>query len=77
MTRLADIHWPGSHDGPPPDVPECGFLGNDPQCQGNGIEVELMHKPLDGEVRYFLLLSLFLIVTFGSFIFIFYYIYCK
>ncbi|XP_070492916.1 atrial natriuretic peptide receptor 1 isoform X2 [Chironomus tepperi] len=29
------IHWPGSRDGPPPDVPECGFLGNDPDCQGN------------------------------------------
>lgn len=35
-----DIHWPGSHDGPPPDVPECGFLGNDPDCQTNGIRVE-------------------------------------
>lgn len=31
-----DIHWPGSHDAPPPDVPDCGFLGNDPSCQSNG-----------------------------------------
>lgn len=26
------IHWPGGREGPPPDIPECGFLGNDPAC---------------------------------------------
>ncbi|XP_011301203.1 atrial natriuretic peptide receptor 1 [Fopius arisanus] len=26
------IHWPGGREGPPRDVPECGFLGNDPTC---------------------------------------------
>jgi len=26
------IHWPGGREGPPPDIPECGFLGNDPDC---------------------------------------------
>ncbi|XP_011872012.1 PREDICTED: atrial natriuretic peptide receptor 1 isoform X2 [Vollenhovia emeryi] len=26
------IHWPGGREGPPPDIPECGFLGNDPYC---------------------------------------------
>ena len=26
------IHWPGGREGPPADVPECGFLGNDPAC---------------------------------------------
>ncbi|XP_028166648.1 atrial natriuretic peptide receptor 1 [Ostrinia furnacalis] len=28
------IHWPGGRRGPPPDTPRCGFLGNDPMCQG-------------------------------------------
>ncbi|XP_058797480.1 atrial natriuretic peptide receptor 1 isoform X1 [Phymastichus coffea] len=26
------IHWPGGREGPPPDVPECGFLGDEPGC---------------------------------------------
>lgn len=26
------IHWPGGKEGPPADVPECGFLGNDEAC---------------------------------------------
>ncbi|XP_070154307.1 atrial natriuretic peptide receptor 1 isoform X5 [Polyergus mexicanus] len=26
------IHWPGGREGPPPDIPKCGFLGNDPAC---------------------------------------------
>ncbi|XP_063976450.1 atrial natriuretic peptide receptor 1 isoform X2 [Diachasmimorpha longicaudata] len=26
------IHWPGGREGPPADIPECGFLGNDPAC---------------------------------------------
>lgn len=26
------IHWPGGREGPPADVPECGFLENDPAC---------------------------------------------
>ncbi|XP_050326322.1 atrial natriuretic peptide receptor 1 [Bactrocera neohumeralis] len=29
------IHWPGGREGPPPDVPRCGFLGNAPECHGN------------------------------------------
>ncbi|XP_052866274.1 atrial natriuretic peptide receptor 1 [Anopheles cruzii] len=29
------IHWPGGREGPPPDVPKCGFLGSSPACQGN------------------------------------------
>ncbi|KFB35740.1 AGAP008691-PA-like protein [Anopheles sinensis] len=29
------IHWPGGREGPPPDVPKCGFLGTSPACQGN------------------------------------------
>ncbi|XP_055547938.1 atrial natriuretic peptide receptor 1 isoform X1 [Wyeomyia smithii] len=29
------IHWPGGREGPPPDVPKCGFLGTSPSCQGN------------------------------------------
>ncbi|KAF9422311.1 hypothetical protein HW555_001901 [Spodoptera exigua] len=28
------IHWPGGRRGPPPDTPRCGFLWNDPMCQG-------------------------------------------
>ncbi|KAL5019922.1 hypothetical protein ScPMuIL_002814 [Solemya velum] len=27
-----DIHWPNDH-GPPANVPECGFKGDDPKCQ--------------------------------------------
>lgn len=30
------IHWPGGKDGPPQDVPPCGFMGNDPACNVNG-----------------------------------------
>ncbi|KAK2579330.1 hypothetical protein KPH14_008282 [Odynerus spinipes] len=26
------IHWPGGREGPPADIPKCGFLGNDPNC---------------------------------------------
>ncbi|KAK0163436.1 hypothetical protein PV327_007117 [Microctonus hyperodae] len=26
------IHWPGGREGPPPDIPQCGFLGDDPLC---------------------------------------------
>jgi hypothetical protein len=33
-----DIHWPGSRDGPPADIPPCGFLQNDPDCQKNGTQ---------------------------------------
>lgn len=52
-----DIHWPGSSDGAPPDLPPCGFLGNDPNCQNNGIR--------DVDCRRIALL------LFGCFIFIF------
>lgn len=30
------IHWPGGRQGPPPDEPRCGFLGNSPKCQWQG-----------------------------------------
>lgn len=29
------IHWPGGKEGPPPDIPKCGFLGNSPECMGH------------------------------------------
>lgn len=71
LIYLKDIHWPGSHDGPPADVPECGFLGNDPKCQYNGTD------HLNGDVLFMLMLTLFVITSFGCFMIIFYYIYCK
>lgn len=30
------IHWPGGSEGPPKDVPYCGFQGNDPPCESEG-----------------------------------------
>lgn len=30
------IHWPGGHEGPPPNIPHCGFLGDNPECRDNG-----------------------------------------
>lgn len=30
------IHWPGGRDGPPDDVPRCGFIGNHPSCIESG-----------------------------------------
>ncbi|CAG9860421.1 unnamed protein product [Phyllotreta striolata] len=27
------IHWPGNRMEAPPDVPKCGFMGNDPKCK--------------------------------------------
>jgi len=30
------IHWPGGSDGPPEDVPVCGFLGSGPACDSKG-----------------------------------------
>lgn len=30
------IHWPGGREGPPPDIPQCGFLGDNPECKNNG-----------------------------------------
>lgn len=33
------IHWPGGREGPSMDVPKCGFLGNNPECQNNGMVV--------------------------------------
>ncbi|KAJ3648141.1 hypothetical protein Zmor_019964 [Zophobas morio] len=29
------IHWPGGMEGPPPDIPRCGFLDNDPDCRNH------------------------------------------
>ncbi|XP_026810639.1 atrial natriuretic peptide receptor 1-like [Rhopalosiphum maidis] len=31
------IHWPGGSDGPPEDVPACGFLGSGPACDSKDI----------------------------------------
>lgn len=75
----ADIHWPGSHDAPPPDVPDCGFLGNDPSCQGNGIKASFIipQSFLNDDVQFMAILTLFLVLTFGGFILMFYYIFCK
>lgn len=30
------IHWPGGREGPPPDVPQCGFLDDNPECRDKG-----------------------------------------
>ncbi|RZC42287.1 Pkinase Tyr and/or ANF receptor domain containing protein [Asbolus verrucosus] len=27
------IHWPGGREGPPPDIPPCGFMNNNPECR--------------------------------------------
>ncbi|XP_069678523.1 atrial natriuretic peptide receptor 1 isoform X2 [Periplaneta americana] len=37
------IHWPGSMEGPPPDVPPCGFMGNDPACHSNEAYVMVLY----------------------------------
>ncbi|XP_023309722.1 atrial natriuretic peptide receptor 1 [Anoplophora glabripennis] len=29
------IHWPGGREGPPPDIPKCGFMGNSPDCRNH------------------------------------------
>lgn len=42
------IHWPG--DGPPADVPLCGFLGNDPSCQGSECKLLVINGPLITEI---------------------------
>ncbi|XP_046661172.1 atrial natriuretic peptide receptor 1 isoform X2 [Homalodisca vitripennis] len=36
------IHWPGGKEGPPPDVPPCGFMGNDPSCLETGQNNDLL-----------------------------------
>ncbi|XP_049524933.1 atrial natriuretic peptide receptor 1 [Dermacentor silvarum] len=28
-----EIHWPGNRNGPPLDIPDCGFQGDAPHCQ--------------------------------------------
>lgn len=30
------IHWPGGREGPPPDIPKCGFMDNSPDCRNHG-----------------------------------------
>nr|CAD7203630.1 unnamed protein product [Timema douglasi] len=35
------IHWPGGRDGPPPDIPQCGFMGNDLTCNSHENMVQL------------------------------------
>ncbi|XP_050297580.1 atrial natriuretic peptide receptor 1 isoform X1 [Anthonomus grandis grandis] len=27
------IHWPGGREGPPPDIPKCGYLDDNPECR--------------------------------------------
>ncbi|XP_076308621.1 atrial natriuretic peptide receptor 1-like [Tachypleus tridentatus] len=34
----ASVHWPGGK-GPPPEVPYCGFFGENPQCRVRGTNV--------------------------------------
>lgn len=34
--RQKRIHWPGGKDGPPDDVPRCGFTGNQAPCIESG-----------------------------------------
>ncbi|XP_017785095.1 PREDICTED: atrial natriuretic peptide receptor 1 [Nicrophorus vespilloides] len=29
------IHWPGGREEPPPDIPKCGFLNDDPKCMND------------------------------------------
>ncbi|KAJ9597975.1 hypothetical protein L9F63_011176, partial [Diploptera punctata] len=37
------IHWPGSREGPPPDIPPCGFMGNEPSCHSNEAYVMILY----------------------------------
>lgn len=30
------IHWPGGRETPPPDMPKCGFMENNPECLNHG-----------------------------------------
>ncbi|XP_059225614.1 atrial natriuretic peptide receptor 1 [Stomoxys calcitrans] len=56
------IHWPGGKEGPPPDIPKCGFLGNSPKCHGN--ELIIMY-------------ALFALAIFVGFTFLVVYLMCK
>ncbi|XP_060517120.1 atrial natriuretic peptide receptor 1 [Cylas formicarius] len=29
------IHWPGGREGPPPDIPKCGFLDDSSECRNH------------------------------------------
>ncbi|XP_071439593.1 atrial natriuretic peptide receptor 1 isoform X2 [Hetaerina americana] len=37
------IHWPGGRMSPPPDIPFCGFMGNDPACRGNDAHIVVLY----------------------------------
>ncbi|XP_046387988.1 atrial natriuretic peptide receptor 1 isoform X2 [Ischnura elegans] len=37
------VHWPGGRLSPPPDIPPCGFMGNDPACRGNDAHVVVLY----------------------------------
>ncbi|KAG8227358.1 hypothetical protein J437_LFUL003347 [Ladona fulva] len=37
------VHWPGGRSTPPPDIPPCGFMGNDPSCRGNDAHVVVLY----------------------------------
>jgi atrial natriuretic peptide receptor A len=30
------IHWPGGREGPPPDIPRCGFMNDNAECRNHG-----------------------------------------
>ncbi|CAD7015388.1 unnamed protein product [Ceratitis capitata] len=45
------IHWPGGREGPPPDVPRCGFLGNAPECHGNVVYLMCKQMKLNNELN--------------------------
>ncbi|KAL5289037.1 hypothetical protein ACFFRR_009314 [Megaselia abdita] len=56
------IHWPGGKEGPPPDIPKCGFLGNSPECIGHGMII---------------IYGVFAVIIFGVFGAIVAYLLCK
>lgn len=67
--RGKKIHWPGGREGPPLDVPPCGFLGNNPECRDNG---KRFKHHLLFNIFYFFSLSLsagYVIILYSSFAF--------
>lgn len=36
------IHWPGGREGPPPDIPECGFTDDNRDCRNKGTFLPLL-----------------------------------
>ncbi|CAH0750184.1 unnamed protein product [Bemisia tabaci] len=57
------IHWPGGKDGPPADVPPCGFMGNDPDCNSG----EMLSIVIYGVVAFFsLVLTVLVLACYAS-----------